>query len=490
MIIRALILITIVVGLTLFLRAFYPEQRAIPGIPEPKGLPFIGHLLRLGPSPALTYLKWSQQLNSEVIQIKLGTKRIVLINSFSAATQLIYGNMSANCDRPQPHTFSNIVSATGLTVGTTPYGPSYKRMRKAIGSFLCRTNLSSKQPYIDRELGHSIAGIPTNADICPHDLFKTYSFNVSTSLAYGFRISNMAEIARILDVEQRITRFRAHFATSLADYFPVLQWVLPESKEAAQCRRTREEYLESFISANDKKQDPDCLVARANRGQLQLNSRKELKSICMTMSSAGLDSIPGILALFVGHMSTDYGQAIQARAFEEILEAFPSNPYDVASKGKEIPYISALVAETLRFSGMPLNLPRRTTKPVSYVNEHHDTITIPANTTLVLNIFAANFDPKRYKDPFEFIPDRFLTGPLEHGPQHFSFGAGSRMCAGQGLAKREIYSAILKIIVRYRILPCTDANLQISPHPFDLYKKQSALMFDLPSFSVRFVNRE
>lgn len=458
-------------------------------VPEPRGLPVVGHLLSLGKSPALTYYKWGRQCNSELIKIRLGVQRFYVTNSYAAALELIQKNMSANCDRPQPHTFSKVISSTGLTVGTTPYGKSYKRMRKAIGGFLCRRGVDTNLRYIDKESHLTVSSLPTDVDARPHDWFKAYPFNVSMQIAYGRRIEDINDIYKILGVEQEITRYRAHWATNMVDYFPLLRWILPQPHKAAECRVERERYLQTLINTPKEKQDQTCLVAAARRGDLKLESFRELKSICMTMSSAGLDSIPGVLALFLGHMSTPYGQRIQTQIYEELLAQFSSNAYEEVLYGKDIPYLSAVVTETLRFSGMPLGLPRKTVKPIHFVSNGVN-MTIPVNSTILLNIFAANFDEKRYIDPLVFLPERHLNCTTKQGPAHFSFGAGSRICAGVALATREIYVAIARVILLYRILPSSQPEDKMPTSPFQLYKQQSALMFDLPNFKVRLERRK
>lgn len=457
-------------------------------VPEPRGLPVLGHLLSLGKSPALTYYKWGRECNSELIKIRLGVQRFYVTNSYAAAVELIHKNMSANCDRPQPHTFSKVISSTGLTVGTTPYGPSYKRMRKAIGGFLCRRGVDASVRFIDKESHLTLRSLPTGDDFQPHEWFKAYPFNVSMQMAYGRRIKDMRVVYRILGVEQEITKYRAHWATNMVDYFPLLRYFLPQPHKAAECRIEREDYLHALINTPKDEQDKACLVAAARRGELKLESYKELKSICMTMTSAGLDSIPGVLALFLGHMSTAYGQRIQTLVYEELLAEFSCNAYEEVVHAKQADYLSAVVTETLRFSGMPLGLPRKTTKPIHFVSRG-SSMTIPASSTILLNIFAANFDEKQYIDPFVFSPERHLNSSTKEGPAHFSFGAGSRICAGITLANRELYVMIARLILLYRILPSRRLEDRMPTSPFQIYKQQSALMFDIPEFKIRLERR-
>lgn len=49
----------------------------------------------------------------------------------------------------------------------------------------------------------------------------------------------------------------------------------------------------------------------------------EIKSICLTMVSAGLDTVPGNLIMGIAHLSSVEGQAIQKRAYDEIMKVYP-----------------------------------------------------------------------------------------------------------------------------------------------------------------------
>ncbi|MEV0391331.1 cytochrome P450 [Nonomuraea sp. NPDC050643] len=59
-------------------------------------------------------------------------------------------------------------------------------------------------------------------------------------------------------------------------------------------------------------------------------------------------------------------------------------------------------------------------------------VRVPAGTTLIPNIPAANRDPGKFPDPDRFDPRR------ENNAQHLTFGAGKHYCLGQPLARVEL----------------------------------------------------
>lgn len=302
----------------------------------------------------------------------------------------------------------------------------------------------------------------------------------------------------IYQVERHISRFRASLFNH-QDYIPILRLFpfLESKKLAIECREKRDWYLEVLLKKLKLEMSKGTAIPCITYNILQdLNnnqqakpkiSQNELKSISLTMVSAGLDTMPTMLIYFIGHMSQVYGQGIQQSAYHAIQDAFSDGEsWSGCLQDGSIPYIQALVQETLRFSPMPISLPRRSIKHIKYTTDDGE-VTIPANSILIMNTFAANFDELVFENPFEFNPGRYLDHHIK--PPHFTFGAGTRMCAGANLAERELYIAIIRLISSFEILPPHDIRDMMPSHPLELFKTQTSLVVDPPPFKVRLVPR-
>jgi len=69
-----------------------------------------------------------------------------------------------------------------------------------------------------------------------------------------------------------------------------------------------------------------------------------------------------------------------------------------------------------------------------------------------MNAYAADYDADHFKDPYTFMPERYLNVESA-GISHYAYGAGSRMCAGSHLANRELYVAFVRLLSAFEILP-------------------------------------
>lgn len=165
------------------------------------------------------------------------------------------------------------------------------------------------------------------------------------------------------------------------------------------------------------------------REQSKPNTFKaEIKSICLTMVSAGLDTVPGNLIMAIGYLSSPHGQEIQERAYQEIAHVYPDGEaWEKCLVEEKVPYITAFVKETLRFwSVIPVCLPRTSIKDIGW-----EKATIPSGTTFFM-VHYISLNPKTRVPPKAFptltffmprmptLPTTTLptSSPLTHSPRN------------------------------------------------------------------------
>jgi phenylacetate 2-hydroxylase len=133
----------------------------------------------------------------------------------------------------------------------------------------------------------------------------------------------------------------------------------------------------------------------------------EIKSICLTMVSAGLDTVPANVIQGLAYLATPHGQQLQEVAFRELTEAYgsPSEAWTGVLGDENVVFISALVKETLRyFTVIAMSLPRASIKPIEYQGT-----TIPAGTLFYMNARSADLDASHFSDPYTFNPGRYIS---------------------------------------------------------------------------------
>ncbi|KAJ0159656.1 O-methylsterigmatocystin oxidoreductase [Colletotrichum tanaceti] len=202
-------------------------------------------------------------------------------------------------------------------------------------------------------------------------------------------------------------------------------------------------------------------------------SEVELEYITGFLMEGGSDTTAGAFETFVLAMAAY--QEVQRRAQAEVDSVFGEDGVRSGQAGADaLPYLKACFLETLRWRpGFPLAIPHATTQDDIYQGYH-----IPANTTILMNIWAISHDPDEYEDPDSFRPERFLDGEFgtasgsreepnetaEGGPGDqtdsqsqsqsqsqsrrptYGFGAGRRVCAGQRMAENSMLMTMSKLL--------------------------------------------
>ena len=101
----------------------------------------------------------------------------------------------------------------------------------------------------------------------------------------------------------------------------------------------------------------------------------------------------------------------------------------------QLPYLHCIIKETQRLYPAGPVVPHESSKECMVEGYH-----IPSGTLLLVNIWGIQNDPKVWKEPRKFLPERFEGGIEGEGDglRLMPFGSGRRGCPGEGLAIRMV----------------------------------------------------
>lgn len=475
----------------------------------PGELPVLGHLHLLLCNPSKVYMDWARQYSKSVFQIRLGNRRVIVVNSYDDVVDIWMNHSCQNNSRPMSYTFHGLVSSyQKFTVGSTPQSATYKRKKRAVSQLLNCKSVSSRNLVICMEIEyilHKLVSEATNSDVELVTYLKYFTLRCSVFLMYGLHLDCFGEdnalCNEIIYVESEIIKLRSPIS-NLEDSIPFLKYFPPltNAQKAKECGHRRERYMSELYSRfreSAKEGNSECMNSFVGQLLIEEDSKRlndaEIYSICLTFISAGLDNTPLNLNYLIGILSQPItGKLFQTKAINCILEnsrGYAVKAWELLNKSdlKNV-YVHALVLETLRqFSVLPLSLPRTTTKSFTSGN-----IQIPAGSHLFMNAYAANHDEGHFDNPFEFRPERWIDDNSQINfatkvNQHFAFGAGSRMCSGNGLALRQMYIFMVKFLLMFEVHP-PDSNLMVTD-PFLSNGNALATSFEPRSHNVKLTLR-
>ncbi|KAI0173363.1 cytochrome P450 ClCP1 [Hypoxylon sp. FL1284] len=134
---------------------------------------------------------------------------------------------------------------------------------------------------------------------------------------------------------------------------------------------------------------------------------------------------------------------------EEVRSRFNSNEEITLSSINDLSYMLACLNETLRcYPPVPGGLPREVPKGGAFISGRY----VPEGTAVAVWQYAINHDPRFWKDPESFLPERFMGDPKFAGDQLDAmqpFSVGPRNCIGRNLAYAEMRLIMAKIVYNF-----------------------------------------
>ncbi|ODM92573.1 Farnesoate epoxidase [Orchesella cincta] len=173
---------------------------------------------------------------------------------------------------------------------------------------------------------------------------------------------------------------------------------------------------------------------------LSLNSVKNLEASVGDLIGAGPESISATLTFAILYlMHSDCSNGIRSCGW-----LFPSSDF-------KLPYIEAIILETLRLSSIaPLGFPHRMTADTLFHGYF-----LPKDVTVIAGLYTIHHNPKIWgEDVNEFRPERFISEDklkVIHHKALLPFSVGKRACIGEGLAKDNLFLFIANILQRFDI---------------------------------------
>ncbi|KAG9230345.1 putative Isotrichodermin C-15 hydroxylase [Amylocarpus encephaloides] len=147
-----------------------------------------------------------------------------------------------------------------------------------------------------------------------------------------------------------------------------------------------------------------------------------------------------------------------AKLKTEIRTKFSSESEITLSAVNELEYLSACIEEGLRiFPPAPIGFLR-------IIQKGGDTIdgeVIPGGTAVSVSSWCAHHSPVNFKDPDEFIPERWLNGKgydSDKKSAHRPFSLGPRGCIGKDLSYVEMRLVLAKIIWNFDLNNADEAE--------------------------------
>jgi len=438
----------------------------------PGGLPFLGHVWPLSRGP-LTFIK-SLKATGDLVRVDLGTMPVVFVTSPELAHSVM------------------------VTHGTSfEKGRLFDRAREFVGEGLATASSKVHRPH--RRLMQPAFHKARIAGYC--DIISSRAQDLAASWEPGRQIAMQEEMAEFSIGTLTATMFSAEIGQPVMEVvrrdtptilkYILLRAVFPKFLErlpipsnrrfdaaAANLRKVIDDEIATTRRAGDPK-SPDLLstllAARdADTGEALTDT--EVRDELVTILFAGTETVSSTLTWAFHEIA--HHPEVEERLLAELDAVVGTRPVGFEDVPKLV-YTRQVVEEALRLHGITM-LMRRATEPVELGG-----VTIPEGTEVAFSPYALLRDPVLYPEPGRFDPDRWLPERRAALPRwaFLPFGAGSRQCIGDALARAEMAIALATVLTRWRLRPVPGRTpreaIAAMPHadhvPMTVHPREAAL---------------
>ncbi|KAF2754368.1 cytochrome P450 [Pseudovirgaria hyperparasitica] len=216
----------------------------------------------------------------------------------------------------------------------------------------------------------------------------------------------------------------------------IQKWIFPlPIRKFAQSRRVRSDIIEQLIDPN------------AAKGHVVPQGESLMSEVIILMTAA-VDTSSTVM--YQGIYQICRNNDIYKSLVRELDHAFPGDSKITYKVAKQLPYLTAVIQESLRWaSPVPGRLPRQVPAEGFELYGHR----IPGGTIMQTSAILLNNHKDVFSHPEQFDPDRWTQGETSRELEKYmvSFYHGSRGCLGKDLAWCEMYVFMANLFRRFSV---------------------------------------
>ncbi|XP_006261727.2 cytochrome P450 2K6 [Alligator mississippiensis] len=441
--------------------------------PGPRPLPIIGnlHIIDLK-RPYRTLLKLSETYGP-IFSIQMGFTKMVVLSDYETVKEALVNHADAFAERPKVPVFEDFSNGYGITFS---HGENWKVMRRFTLTTLRDFGMGKRaiEDQIVEECEHLIKSLESRKGkpFEPTITMNAAVANIIISILLGERFDyEDPRFIRLLHLIHENARLLGLPSVQIYNLFPALGFLLKGHKIVL---RNRDElhafikvvFIEHFkkLDKNDQRSFIDAFLVRQQEEKSDANvyfHNDNLKSLVSNLFAAGMETT--YTTLRWGILLMMKYPEIQQKVQDEIMTVLGSNPPRIKHRTK-MPYTDAVVHEIQRTANiLPLSAPHMTTVDVTLKGYF-----IPKGTYIIPFLGSVLKDKSQWEKPDTFYPEHFLDseGKFVKKEAFLPFSAGRRICAGETLAKMELFLFFTSLLQRFTFQPApglSTSDLDLTP---------------------------
>ncbi|XP_075057376.1 cytochrome P450 2B11-like [Mixophyes fleayi] len=439
--------------------------------PGPKPLPIIGNIHMIDMArPHKTFLEMSKKYGN-VCSLQLGMTKVVILCGLDTINDALINHADQFSDRPSRPVISKLQKDNGLIMAN---GENWKVMRQftistfrdfEMGKKTLENKIIEEAECLTRTF-KSYGGEPFNHKT----ILNVAAANIIVSILLNHRFEyDDPNILQLMSLLHDNVRLAGKPMVMLYNMFPsVMGWLPGAHKIFFENIRQIHSFMRATftkqkeeLDVNNQRNLIDAFLAKQQEGKPESAlyfHDDNLVALMVDLFGTGMEKTSTTLRW--GLLFMIKHPDIQKKVQNEIERVIGSAQPQIEHR-KQMPYTEAVITEIQRFGDIiPANAPHATSQDVTFKGYF-----IPKGTTVFPLLTSVLKDPAYFEKPEEFYPEHFLTseGHLKKNEAFIPFSIGKRSCAGENMAKIELFLFFTTLLQNFTFQLPPGAKLDFTP---------------------------
>ncbi|XP_058527245.1 cytochrome P450 2C21-like isoform X2 [Ochotona princeps] len=422
--------------------------------PGPTPIPIIGNLLQINTANISRSMSMLAKEYGPVFTVYLGMKPTVVLHGYEAVKEALIDRAEEFAGRGVFPVLDRVFQGLGIIFSN---GECWKETRRfsltvlrnmGMGKKTIEDRIQEEAMCLVEELKKTNGASPCNV-ICSIIFQNRFEYS---DLKFQALVKYFHENLRIVSTPW----------IQLCNAFPVLRYLPGCHNELFNNIATQKQFIlekvrehQASLDLNNPRDYIDYFLIKMEKEKYNEKSEFTLDNLIISvwdLFTAGTETTSTTirygLLLLLKHPE------VAAKVREEIERVVGRNRSPCMQDRSLMPYTDAVVHEIQRFIDLvPVNLPHEVTKNVKFRDYF-----IPKGTNIMTSLTSVLHDDKEFPNPEKFDLGHFLdaNGNFRKSDHFMPFSAGKRVCAGEGLARMELFLTLSHILQQFTLKPLVD----------------------------------
>lgn len=438
--------------------------------PGPRPLPIIGNLHILDIKKPYQTLHQLSKKYGPVYTVQLGQEKVVVLCGYEAVKEALVNHAEEFSGRPKVQLFEEITRGHGVIFANDD---NWKVMRRftlstlrdfGMGKEGIESKISEESHFLVKKF-RSYKGEPFDNTMIMNGAVANIIVSILLSNRFDYEDPTLLKLLKMIN--ENIHLIGSPMSVLYNAYPSVMRWCLSIQKTVARNLQEIHAFIqETFtnqrkeLDVNDQRNLIDSFLVKQQeeKPNPELYFTNENLTVLVTdLFAAGMETTSTTLRW--GLLLMMKYPEIQRKVQSEIEKVIGSAEPQVRHR-KEMPYTDAVIHEIQRFGNIvPNNLPHATTQDVNFRG-----YLLPKGIQVIPLLTSVLYDKDHFVKADEFYPEHFLdsSGNFVRKEAFMPFSAGKRSCAGENLAKMELFLFFTRLLQNFTFQAPPGATLDLT----------------------------